>query len=351
MDAGLDMDRRTPRDSNGGQRPPRPSGLRRHARPHGRRHPRIRQRGPGRRVTTGTGAASADTPVAHAALPVSPRGNRSYPTQAGRSPRARPSRPPWTVPARQSWSVTETETCGRSTSPTGPPPRGGLPTPGSPSTRHPRSGPRVQEPTTSTSMGAMLPQPTVGGYYAFNNTGGQIWHDTAPDLNGQHGVQASPAVGVVNGVLTVVAPSLGQNEYAFNALTGATLPGWPFFTADSGFSTPSLADLYGNGQTEIVEGATRPPDWPTACTTPRVDTCGWSVLAATSSVITTPTRPSTRHRPSETSLPGERPASHSAPVRTTAEPRTPTCCTHRTPTATSCGVAPRGHHDQQPGHR
>ncbi len=57
-------------------------------------------------------------------------------------------------------------------------------------------------------------QPTVGGYYAFNNTGGQIWHVGAPDLNGQHGVQASPAVGVLNGVPAVVAPSLGQNQYA-----------------------------------------------------------------------------------------------------------------------------------------
>ena len=37
------------------------------------------------------------------------------------------------------------------------------------------------------------------------------------------------------------------------------MPGWPFFTADSSFSTPSLADLYGNGQTEIVEGGDSSP--------------------------------------------------------------------------------------------
>ncbi len=102
-------------------------------------------------------------------------------------------------------------------------------------------------------------QSTVGGYYGFNNSGGQIWHVGAPDLNGQHGVQASPAVGVLNGVQAVVAPSLGQNQYALNAANGATLPGWPFFTADSSFSTPSLADLYGNGQTEIVEGGDSSP--------------------------------------------------------------------------------------------
>ena len=102
-------------------------------------------------------------------------------------------------------------------------------------------------------------QPSVGGYYAFNNAGGQIWHVGAPDLNGQHGVQASPAVGVLNGVPAVVAPSLGQNQYALNAANGSTLSGWPFFTADSSFSTPSLADLYGNGQTEIVEGGDSSP--------------------------------------------------------------------------------------------
>ena len=102
-------------------------------------------------------------------------------------------------------------------------------------------------------------QPTVGGYYAFTNTGAQLWQRGAPDLNGQHGVQASPSVGVLNGVNAVVSPSLGQNQYALNGSNGSTLPGWPFFTADSSFSTPSLADLYGNGQTEIVEGGDSSP--------------------------------------------------------------------------------------------
>ncbi len=51
-----------------------------------------------------------------------------------------------------------------------------------------------------------------------------------------------------------MAPSLGQEEYALDASTGATLPGFPWFTSDSGFSTPALADLYGPGRTDIVEG-------------------------------------------------------------------------------------------------
>ena len=44
------------------------------------------------------------------------------------------------------------------------------------------------------------------------------------------------AVGKLQGIQSVVAPSLGQDAYALNAGNGAVLPGWPFFTADSGFS-------------------------------------------------------------------------------------------------------------------
>jgi hypothetical protein len=96
--------------------------------------------------------------------------------------------------------------------------------------------------------------PSIGGYYAFNHAGGQIWGHNATDPNGNHGVQASMSVGSLNGVNSVVAPALGQDQYAFNAANGGVLPGWPFFTADTSFSTPSLADLYGNGGTEVIEG-------------------------------------------------------------------------------------------------
>ena len=39
-----------------------------------------------------------------------------------------------------------------------------------------------------------------------------------------------------------------------NAGNGAILPGYPWFQADSNFATPALADLYGSGQTDIIEG-------------------------------------------------------------------------------------------------
>jgi len=102
-------------------------------------------------------------------------------------------------------------------------------------------------------------QARVGGYFAFNHAGQQVWGQNATDPNGNYGVQASLSVGSIGGVTGVTAPSLGQNQYAMNAASGGVLPGWPFFTADSGFSTPSLADLYGNGGTEIVEGGDSSP--------------------------------------------------------------------------------------------
>jgi hypothetical protein len=96
--------------------------------------------------------------------------------------------------------------------------------------------------------------PKTGGYTAITSTGIPFWSKPAVDPQGTEGVQASLAVGNLQGVQSVVAPSLGMNEYAFNTATGNGVPGWPFFTADSGFTTPSLADLYNNGQTEVVTG-------------------------------------------------------------------------------------------------
>ena len=100
--------------------------------------------------------------------------------------------------------------------------------------------------------------PTVGGYEGFGPTGRSLWRASVVDPSGDaapaYGVQASLSVGSLQGGTDVVAASLGQEEYALNATTGASLAGWPFFTSDSNFSTAALADLYGTGQTEVVQG-------------------------------------------------------------------------------------------------
>ena len=52
----------------------------------------------------------------------------------------------------------------------------------------------------------------------------------------------------------VVAGSLGQRTDALRAADGTLLAGWPFFSADSVFSTAAVGDLYGTGHDEIVVG-------------------------------------------------------------------------------------------------
>ena len=100
--------------------------------------------------------------------------------------------------------------------------------------------------------------PTSGGYLGITPQGGTQWFinvqnpstDTAP----ANAVQASMAVGNLNGATDVVAGSLGEVGQAMNAANGAMLGGFPWFQADSNFTTPALGDVYGNGRTDIVEG-------------------------------------------------------------------------------------------------
>jgi hypothetical protein len=101
--------------------------------------------------------------------------------------------------------------------------------------------------------------PTEGGYQAISPSGGDAWFvqeaNPTTDPTPHSGVQASLAVGDLQGSTDVTAGSLGENQYALNAANGSLLSGFPWFQADSDFTTPALADLYDNGQTEIVEGS------------------------------------------------------------------------------------------------
>jgi hypothetical protein len=100
--------------------------------------------------------------------------------------------------------------------------------------------------------------PTVGGYYAYSPTGTLLWNEVATnpstDAVPDTGVQASPTVGSAAGVPFVVAGSLGQRTDALDTADGTPLSGWPFFSADSVFSTAAVGDLYGTGQDEVVVG-------------------------------------------------------------------------------------------------
>ena len=100
-------------------------------------------------------------------------------------------------------------------------------------------------------------QPTIGGYQAISPGGGDQWFvqetNPATDTAAAHnGVQASMAVGDLQNGTDVVAGSLGEEEYALTAGGGGVLGGFPWYQADSEFSTPALATL--TGQTDIIEG-------------------------------------------------------------------------------------------------
>ena len=128
--------------------------------------------------------------------------------------------------------------------------------------------------------------PTSGGYLGITPQGGTMWFtnvqnpstDTAP----AKAVQASMAVGNLNGGTDVVAGSLGEVGQAMNASNGAMLPGFPWFQADSNFTTPGLGRRRRAtaGPTSSKVATPRPVP-PTARPTPTAGTCGCSAPPAT----------------------------------------------------------------------
>ena len=105
--------------------------------------------------------------------------------------------------------------------------------------------------------------PTQGGYWALTPQGAKMWfvpvQNPSTDNAPAYAVQASMAVGNLNGATDVVAGSLGEVGQAMNAGNGAMVGGFPWFQADSNFTTPALGDVYGNGRTDIVEGGDSSP--------------------------------------------------------------------------------------------
>ena len=100
----------------------------------------------------------------------------------------------------------------------------------------------------------------AGDYQAITPSGGNQWSvqetNPASDPWPHNGVASSLSVGDLQGGIAtdVVSGSMGQDEYAMNASDGSVLWGFPWFEADSNFTTPALADVLGNGQTQIIEG-------------------------------------------------------------------------------------------------
>jgi hypothetical protein len=100
--------------------------------------------------------------------------------------------------------------------------------------------------------------PTSGGYQAIAPNGGDQWfvRETNPgtDPTPNSAVAASLTVGSYAGGYGVEAGSLGENTYALGATNGAMLGGFPWYSADSVFSTAAVADLNSDGNNEIISG-------------------------------------------------------------------------------------------------
>jgi len=98
--------------------------------------------------------------------------------------------------------------------------------------------------------------PHEGGYEAFSPGGAKVWYVSVhnPGASYKSGVVASLAVGRLQSSTDVVGPSIGQQEDAINAATGAVLSGFPWFQGDGDYATPALAPLSGGGTVDIVNG-------------------------------------------------------------------------------------------------
>ncbi len=105
--------------------------------------------------------------------------------------------------------------------------------------------------------------PGAGGYAAFGPGATAMWltpvGEPPADQAADYGVEASLTVGSLQGGNDVFAGSLDQEAYALNALDGSVLTGFPFFSADSNFSTAAVGDLYGTGHEELVMGGASSP--------------------------------------------------------------------------------------------
>ena len=103
-----------------------------------------------------------------------------------------------------------------------------------------------------------------GAVYSFDHDGTQRFRHQGSDQDcASQAVHSTPALGDINrdntadvtvGMLGLTMPSLSH--------TGAMNPGWPYYTDDTVFSSPALADVNGDGQTDVVVGGDSTPGPP-----------------------------------------------------------------------------------------
>jgi len=104
----------------------------------------------------------------------------------------------------------------------------------------------------------------AGGLYSFDAAGHTRFHLNVGDAAGPSlAVQATPVIGDINrsGVPAISVGTLGQSILSVSP-SGGENPGWPYLALDSTFSSGALADVNGDGTTDLVEGGDSFPGTP-----------------------------------------------------------------------------------------
>lgn len=130
---------------------------------------------------------------------------------------------------------------------------------GAPVTSTPSAFQAPGSPVDTVLVGVGNASKSCGGGYEWLLPGGAsvLVHGPNPREDRKcraSGVFSGISIGTLGGTTAAVAGTLGQETYAFNALTRHKLPGFPWFQADSNFATPAIAQMMGNGANQIVEG-------------------------------------------------------------------------------------------------
>ncbi|ARC57821.1 Outer membrane protein assembly factor BamB [Frondihabitans sp. 762G35] len=97
--------------------------------------------------------------------------------------------------------------------------------------------------------------PAAGGYRSISSSGKTVWSvkpKAQPTGSATRGVMSSLAIGTLQSANDVVGGSMGQMQHVMNAQTGRTGVGFPWFQADSNFSTPAVADTSGKSDHDII---------------------------------------------------------------------------------------------------
>lgn len=96
-----------------------------------------------------------------------------------------------------------------------------------------------------------------GGFLALRGDGDRLWWHTQSEKPGNNvasRVEAGMTYGILDGVGAVFDGTMGEFSDAYNASSGKTLAGFPWFSADSVTSTAAIAPLYGPKTDYVIEG-------------------------------------------------------------------------------------------------